>query len=112
LPPLPPLFPYTPLFRSTSSPIVAPDGAVFYGAYTRYNYAQGHLMKFSADGAYLGAYKFGWDITPSIYRHDGTYSILLKENHYVSGSYCDTSSCPSHRPASDPEAYYITRLSP
>src|SRR5205807_5021302 len=29
---------------STSAVVVAPDGSVFYGSYTRYNYAQGHLI--------------------------------------------------------------------
>src|SRR4029450_12572256 len=40
---------------SSSTPTVAPDGSVLYGAYTRYNYSQGHLMRFSAAGDYLGA---------------------------------------------------------
>src|SRR5207302_10920083 len=34
---------------SSSSPTVAPDGTVLYGSYTRYNYAQGHLMHFDAN---------------------------------------------------------------
>jgi len=100
---------------SSSTPVVAPDGSVFYGAYSRYNYAQGHLMKFSASGAYLGTYGFGWDITPGIYEHGGTYSVLTKENRYGEvGSYCNTEEfCPSDRDASNPtygEAYFITQL--
>lgn len=99
---------------STSSPAVAPDGTIFYGAYTRYNYAQGHLMAFSPDGRYAGAYGWGWDLTPAIYPHDQTYSILLKENHYSVGSWCnDESICPSDRSInapSDPERYFITQL--
>ncbi len=99
----------------TSSPVVAPDGSIFYGAYTRYNYAQGHLMKFSSTGQYQGAYRFGWDITPSIYAHDGTYSILMKDNQYGEvGSYCnDPVLCPEDRTGTNPsfpEAYYITKL--
>jgi hypothetical protein len=99
----------------TSSPVVAPDGSILYGAYTRYNYAQGHLMKFSSTGQYLGAYRFGWDITPAIYAHDGTYSVLMKDNQYGEvGSYCnDPVSCPEDRTAfnpSFPEAYFITSL--
>ncbi|HSP16101.1 MAG TPA: hypothetical protein VLV78_15250 [Thermoanaerobaculia bacterium] len=104
------------LDNATSSPVVAPDGRILYGAYTRYNYAEGHLMMFGADGSYIGAYGWGWDLTPAIYRHDGTYSILLKENHYSSGSYCgDVNLCPFDRTAttpSDPEQYFITQLSP
>jgi hypothetical protein len=102
---------------STSSVIIAPDGSVFYGAYTRYNYFQGHLMKFSSTGQFLASYPFGWDDTPSIYVHDGTYSIVTKENHYSDGgSYCnDNTICPPDRTSSnpsDPEQYFITRLSP
>lgn len=84
---------------STSSPVVAPDGSILYGAYTRYNDSQGHLMRFAADGTYLGAYPSGWDITPAIYEHDGTWSIVTKENHY-GGVVHPT------------PAYFISQLSP
>jgi hypothetical protein len=98
---------------STSSPVVTPDGKILYGAYTRYNYAQGQLMLFAADGTFLTSYGFGWDLTPSVLRHDGTYSIVLKENHYNSGSYCNLAQfCPQRNlsaPA-DPEQYFITQL--
>jgi outer membrane protein assembly factor BamB len=101
---------------STSSPVVTPDGRILYGSYTRYNYSQGHLMMFTADGIYLGAYGWGWDLTPGIYRHGGTYSIVLKENHYSVGSYCnDLNICPRDRtmnaPA-DPESFFMTQLDP
>ncbi len=100
---------------STSSPMVAPDGAVIFGTYTRYNYFQGHLMKFSSTGQYQAGYRFGWDDMPAIYAHDGTYSVITKDNQYgESGSYCDDETlCPSDRTANNPaypEAYYITRL--
>jgi hypothetical protein len=100
---------------STAAPIIAPDGSVFLGVYTRYNWAQGHLMKFGADGSYQGAFQFGWDTTPGIFAHNGTYSIITKENHYSDGgSYCDDEAyCPADRTPStpsSPEAYYITRL--
>ena len=92
---------------SSSSPAIAPDGSIFYGAYTRYNYSQGHMMHFSASGAFLNAYRFGWDITPAIYAHSGTYSLVTKENHYdTPGSYCDyLSICPNVRSADDPQGY-------
>ena len=101
----------------TSSPTVAPDGSIVFGTYTRYNWAQGHLMKFSSTGQFQGAYEFGWDITPGIYSHGGTYSIVTKDNHYGEvGSYCDVESvCPSDRTATHPtypEQYFITQLSP
>ena len=44
---------------ASSSPVVAPDGSILFGAYTRYNYAQGHMMHFDAAGNYLGAFGFG-----------------------------------------------------
>ena len=74
--------------QSTASPVVAPDGSILYGAYTRYNNSRGHLMKFSADGDYLTAYDFGWDSTPAVFPHDGTYSVLIKDNHYGIPSFC------------------------
>ena len=71
-------------------------------------------MKFAPDGTYLGAYPFGWDTTPGIRVHDGTYSIVTKENHYNLGSYCfDERFCPNDRTAASPgspEAYFITQL--
>lgn len=102
---------------SSSAPTIAPDGSIFYGAYSRYNYAQGHLMHFAADGSYLGAYNFGWDSTVAIYSHSGTYSVVIKDNHYSGlGSYCNTDSiCPPDRTATNaasPEAYFVTQLSP
>jgi hypothetical protein len=100
---------------SSSSPVPAPDG-VLYGANTRYNFAQGHLLKFSANGAFQASYGFGWDTTPVIYRHDGTYSIVMKENRYDEGSYCSTQEfCPTPRATfspDDPDAYFLTRLNP
>jgi hypothetical protein len=96
---------------------VAPDGSIYYGAYTSYNYFQGHLMRFDANGNYLGAYEFGWDTTPGFYQHDGTFSVITKDNHYEdSGSYCfDETYCPSDRNTYAPDypvAYYISQLSP
>lgn len=73
---------------STSSPVVLPDGGILYGAYTSHNFSRGHLFRFDADGAFTGAYDFGWDVTPAVFAHDGTYSILIKDNHYEIGSYC------------------------
>ena len=96
---------------SSSSPLIAPDGTVFYGAYTRYNYARGHLMHFTASGAYLGAYPFGWDITPAIIPRSNGYSIVTKENHYNIPSYCDDQThCSTVRRPDDPGGFFVTRL--
>ena len=86
---------------SSSSPTVAPDGGILYGAYTRYNYARGHLMKFSPAGQFLAAHDFGWDTTPAIYARDGVYSVVIKDNHYEGlGSYCnDDTVCPRDQAA-------------
>jgi uncharacterized protein (TIGR03437 family) len=101
---------------SSSSPVVAPDGSILFGAYSRYNYAQGHLMRFDANGNYLGAFGFGWDHTPAIYSHDGAWSIIVKNNHYAGGSYCnDDNLCPPDRNATNPdspEGYFVSQLSP
>lgn len=102
--------------NGTSSPVVAPDGRIVYGSYTRYNYSQGHLMSFNPDGTFVASYGWGWDLTPAIWRHDGTYSLLLKENHYDAPAYCSgAASCPGNRTfttPSDPEQYFITQLNP
>jgi len=100
----------------TSSPVVLPDGRVLYGALTSYNYRQGHLMLFNADGTFVTSYQFGWDITPAISRHGATYSIIIKENRYSAGSYCGVAAfCPGNRTLAtpnDPEQYFITSLDP
>lgn len=98
---------------SSSSITVAPDGSILYGAYTRYDFARGHLMKFSPDGQFLGSYSFGWDSTPAIYTHDASYSIVIKDNEYGGGpqfgSYCNVDAyCPPR----DNGPFFITQLDP
>src|SRR5262252_7002167 len=102
---------------STSSPVVAPDGSVFYGALTVYNYLQGHMLHFDGTGQFLNAFRFGWDTTPAIRSHDGTYSVITKDNHYGTGSYCGVEAfCPSDRSVQNsdgyPEAFFVSSLSP
>jgi hypothetical protein len=95
----------------SSSPVIAADGSVYYGAYTRYNYAQGHMMHFDSNGNFLGHYNFGWDITPAVYNG----SIITKDNHYGEvGSYCnDPAFCPDDVSGrAYPEAYFISQVSP
>lgn len=99
---------------ASSSVVIAPDG-ILYGAYNRYNYSQGHLMKFDFNGQFTGSFGFGWDMTPAIYRHNGTYSVIVKNNHYGGGgSYCnDSNFCPGNRTATNPnspEAYFLSQL--
>jgi hypothetical protein len=85
----------TVLDLSSASPTVAPDGSVLFGTFTRYNHSRGHLMRFSAGGSFLASYDFGWDVTPGIRAHDGTFSAVIKDNHYDGGSYCDDeTACP------------------
>jgi uncharacterized protein (TIGR03437 family) len=100
---------------ASATPTVAPDGTVLFGTWSRYNYAQGHLVHFDASGNYLGAFGFGWDTTAAIYVHDGTWSAVTKNNHYGGvGSYCDDSTyCPTDRTSSNPESpeqYFVTQL--
>jgi outer membrane protein assembly factor BamB len=56
--------------NSTSSPVVAPDGTIYYGAYSRYNHCR-DMMRFSAMGGFLDAYPFGWDVTPAVWSTTG-----------------------------------------
>ncbi|HET9158652.1 MAG TPA: hypothetical protein VFN91_18400 [Myxococcaceae bacterium] len=67
---------------SSSSPVALPDGNVLYGALDGYNFGRGHLLKLDRSGKLLATYPFGWDTTPALYRHHGTYSIVMKDNHY------------------------------
>jgi outer membrane protein assembly factor BamB len=64
---------------ASSSPTVAPDGSILFGTLSS---VDGFMMKFSPEGKYLAAFNFGWDSTPAIYAHDGTYSVILKDNLY------------------------------
>ena len=98
------------LDHSSSSITITPDGSILYGAYTRYDFQRGHLLRFSSTGQFLGAYSFGWDSTPAIYSHDGTYSIVIKDNEYGHvGSYCDVDAfCPPR----DNGPFFITQLDP
>src|SRR5499427_3614689 len=91
--------------QSSSSPAVAPDGSVLYGSYSRYNFARGHLWRFDSNGQLIAIFDFGWDSTPAIYPHGGTYSVVIKDNHY------DANCCPG-TDAPPPGPFYITQLSP
>jgi hypothetical protein len=80
--------------QASSTPVIAPDGSILFGAYTLYNGQRGHLMHFDSTGQFVNSFDFGWDTTPAIWEHDGTYSVILKDNHYDTG------------------IYYITQLNP
>jgi hypothetical protein len=67
---------------SSSTPVALPDGGVLYGALDNYNFSRGHLLKLDDHGQFAGSYSFGWDSTPAVHEHDGTYSIVIKDNHY------------------------------
>jgi outer membrane protein assembly factor BamB len=85
---------------STASPVALPDGNVLYGGLSGYNLSRGHLMKFDGKtGKFLTSFDFGWDVTPAVWAHDGTYSIITKDNHYN-----------FDKDGNDAGPYYITRL--
>jgi hypothetical protein len=79
--------------QSTSAPMVAPDGTVFFGVLGNpSNDSRGFLLHFSANLSQSftpGA--FGWDDTPSLvpatmvpsYKGSSTYLILSKYNNYA-----------------------------
>ena len=74
---------------NTGSPTVLPDGGVLFGAYTQYNGFRGHLMKFDVAGRFAGSFDFGEGITAPVYPHDHTYSLVTKDNYYLTnGPYC------------------------
>jgi outer membrane protein assembly factor BamB len=68
---------------SSSSPVALPDGSVVYGAVDHYTGSRGHLIKLDHNGVPAGNYQFGWDTTPAVYEHDGTYSLVIKDNDYT-----------------------------
>ena len=95
--------------QASSSPTVLPDGSILFGTITNYNGARGHMMKFDSAGNFQGSFDFGWDSTPAVYSHGGTYSILIKDNHYqTSGLYCYQANPICQ--ALPPGPYYITQL--
>jgi len=92
---------------TSSSPTVLPDGSVVLAATD--NYWRGHLFRFDSQGNYVGTYGWGWDTTPGVWVHDGTFSVLIKENHGAGPTYCSDPSSPVCT-STAPEAYYITQL--
>jgi hypothetical protein len=94
--------------EASSSPTVLPDGSILFGVTDNYDYSRGHLMHFDAQGNYLNAYNFGWDSTPAAYRHDNTYSIVIKDNHYGGNAYCYYTN-PVCSPI-PPGPYYVSQL--
>jgi hypothetical protein len=93
---------------ASSSPTILPDGSVVFGATDNYNFSRGHLFHFDAQGNYLNAFPFGWDSTPAAYAHDGTYSLVIKDNHYPGAAYCGFQNpvCT----AIGPGPYYISQV--
>ena len=96
--------------QASSSPVALPDGSVIFGVQSNYNGFRGHMFKFDSGGNFQGAYDFGWDSTPGIYVHNGTYSIVLKDNHYGSALYCQSGGPICVSMTDGP--YYITQLDP
>jgi len=96
--------------EGSSSPTVLPDGSVVFGALTFYNAVRGHLFHFDAQGNFLNAFDFGWDSTPGVFAHNGTYSIVIKDNHYDAPLYCFLSSPICQTLPEGP--YFITQLDP
>ncbi len=92
----------------SSSPTVLPDGSVLFGGGTGYNAGRGHLLHFDTQGNFLNAFDFGWDSTPAVYPHNGTYSVIIKDNHYPVPFYC--SGNPGCQNV--PQVYYISQIDP
>jgi hypothetical protein len=93
----------------TSSPTVLPDGSVVFGAGSNYNAGRGHLLHFDKQGNYLNEFDFGWDSTPAVFaRKDGTFSVIIKDNHYPVPFYCGGNPGCQNVPA----VYYISQLNP
>ena len=89
---------------STSSPVVAPDGRIYYGGHNGNGLSQGYLYEFSPDGQFLAYWDFGWDTTPAIFPDpDGDpshYYLIQKYNRYGDGLYWITALNPNTNPMS------------
>jgi hypothetical protein len=96
--------------QASSSPTILPDGSIVMGVIDDYNYSRGHLMHFGSDGRFLNAYTFGWDNTPAVYKHDGTYSLVVKDNHYPEPAYCFFPNAPVCTPVT--ARYYVSQIDP
>jgi hypothetical protein len=94
---------------ASSTPTVLPDDSVVLGVTDNYNFSRGHLMHFDANGKFLNAYTFGWDSTPAVYKHDGSFSIVIKDNHYPEPAYCFFDS-PVCTPVE--ARYYLSQVNP
>jgi len=95
--------------QASSSPTVLPDGSIVFGVVDNYNFGRGHLFHFDASGNYINAFGFGWDSTPGVYSHDGTFSVVIKDNHYDSAAYCSFKGNPVCV-VTPPGPYYISQL--
>jgi outer membrane protein assembly factor BamB len=95
--------------QASSTPTVLPDGAILFGVLDRYNFSRGHLFKIDAFGNFISTFSFGWDSTPAVYTHNGTYSIVIKDNRYQAAAYCGAANNPVCTPV-PPGPYYITQL--
>ncbi len=95
--------------QASSTPTVLPDDSVVLGTLDDYNYSRGHLVHFDRNGNFLNAYTFGWDNTPAVYQHDGTYSLVVKDNHYPVPAYCyfNNPVCTAV-----PAVYYVSQIDP
>jgi hypothetical protein len=72
---------------SSATPVVLPDGSILLGVLAS-NTSRGFMLKFNSSGKFLTSFDFGWDDTPAVYVHDGTYSVITKNNYYsTSGPY-------------------------
>jgi hypothetical protein len=92
---------------ASSTPAVLPDGSVVFGTLDNYNYSRGHLIHFDAQGNFVNSFPFGWDSTPAVYQHDGTFSLVIKDNYYGAPAYCSFSN-PVCAPST--QKYYITQI--
>ena len=89
---------------STSSPVVGPDGDVYFGVRGNPNRQSiGWMLHFNSDLSVRKTHgSHGWDITPSIvpisminsalYQTNATYLVLIKANHYI-GRDCEFVLC-------------------
>jgi hypothetical protein len=81
--------------QASASPTVLPDGSVLFGVLSNDGTYRGDLLKLNSLGNLAATYSFGWDVTPAVYPNNETYSVIIKDNNYITKG-----------------PYYITQLDP
>jgi hypothetical protein len=70
-----------------TAPVEAPDGSIYLASYTGgYDDNRSHLFRFSSGGGFLGVRDYAWETSPTIWQHDGGFSLLSDDSSTTDGT--------------------------